>query len=246
MNILPILVKNSQDISLVELQGHAVITARDMAKALNYKDERAIHKITSRHKKSFMDAGLINPENGDKLNPHFDTCVVNLTPQLLDTLNQGRVLRVFSKRGALKVCMKSNQPKAVVVQDMLIDLYEKVESGQLVGAARFARIIEDVTKEMVFLKKEISYLKQRPPVNINLPDDEALPIAIERKIRGRSLSKIARNKEARELAVSLLSDGLMYEEVTAELNERISGFRTSRSAVGRFWQLWRRGYLKHN
>ena len=46
--------------------------------------------------------------------------------------------------------MKSNPTKAVQVQDMLLDLFEKVESGHLVGLARFSRVLET---EYVFSRR---------------------------------------------------------------------------------------------
>jgi len=154
----------------------------------------------------------------------------------------------YTREGCNMLSTVLNTPLAIQRSIQIMRAFSAIEREVETGVSfgRFSSLLKEFAEDVRSLKQDVTQLKQRPPVNINLPDDEALPIAIERKIRGRSLSKIARNKEARELAVSLLSDGLMYEEVRDELNKNITGFTTSRSAVGRFWQLWRMGYLKHN
>ncbi|KQC09407.1 MAG: hypothetical protein APR55_10315 [Methanolinea sp. SDB] len=155
---------------------------------------------------------------------------------------------MFTKRGALKVCMKSNQPKAVRVQDALIDLYEKVESGQLIGAQRFGRVIEALTGQIAEMKRDLAHLKSRPPIMMNLPDDTALPVSIERK-RGHSTPFLGgfRHKEVRDMVLALRRQSYTYGAITAAVKEAFPekpDRHVSRSAVHRFCQKARDGRLK--
>ena len=138
--LLPVLAQR-EDMRIVEVDGQPVVTARDMARALEYADERSVHRIYNRNKDSFR-------ERGHQFDSPYDTGVVNLT-----TPSGDQMIRYFTKRGALKVCMKSNQPKAVAVQEALIDLYEQVERGELVSAG----YLQDVVRE---LKSEINRLSR--------------------------------------------------------------------------------------
>ncbi|SHJ59222.1 BRO family protein [Desulfofundulus thermosubterraneus] len=121
-NVLPVLAERSE-VRIVEVDGQPVVTARDLARALGYQKERAILNLVNRNKESFTDRDtfviklMTNPQGGD---PY---------------------VRVFTKRGALKVCMKSNQPRAVMVQEILIDLYEAVERGNLVPVQQLSQLI---------------------------------------------------------------------------------------------------------
>jgi excisionase family DNA binding protein len=109
-DLMPVLAQRD-DMRIVEVEGQPVVTARDLARALEYRQEWAIHNLYNRNKESFTekDVGVIN----------------------LMTPSGEQQVRYFTKRGALKVCMKSNQPRAVAVQEMLIDLYEAVEGRRL-------------------------------------------------------------------------------------------------------------------
>jgi len=141
MDMLPVLAQRN-DMRIVEVDGQPVVTARDLARALGYSKDDAVVKIYARNMGSFTDRDSfvvdmrrftpklgVNPQGGD---PH---------------------IRMFTKRGALKVCMKSNQPRAVAVQEALIDLYEQVERGQLVSVG----YLQDAIRE---LKSEVGRLSQ--------------------------------------------------------------------------------------
>lgn len=130
--LLPVLAQR-EEMRIVEVDGQPVVTARDLARALEYKNERAVTTIYYRNKDSFKES---------------DVMVLNLS-----TIQGERETVVLTKRGALKVCMKSNQPRAVAVQEALIDLYEQVERGQLVSAG----YLQDVVRE---LKSEVSRLSR--------------------------------------------------------------------------------------
>lgn len=123
--LLPVLAQDG-DLSVVSVDGQPVVTARALARALGYRYENAVRRLLSRNKASFRERGghIDSPlEN----NTMYDTGEVEL-----QTVGGAQKVRYFTKRGALKICMKSNQPRAIQVQEMLIDLYEAVESRRLV------------------------------------------------------------------------------------------------------------------
>ncbi len=181
----------------------------------------------------------------------YDTALVQLyTPGRPDGNGGGGLqsVRVFTKRGAMKVCMKSNQPKAVMVQDMLLDLYEQVESGQLMGAERFGRMLEGLAQGLAALQQEVAHLKSRPPVHINLPDDTALPIVLERQ-RKHCCYFVGpfRFKEVRDMALTMRRAGHTYKDIVEAIRKRWPGEpekHTSRSSVQRLWANARTGKLK--
>lgn len=140
--LLPVLAQEGE-LSVVSIDGQPVVTARVLARALGYSREDAISRLYKRNETSFTDRDTfeidlrrfnvnltVNPQGGD---PH---------------------VRVFTKRGALKVCMKSNQPKAVMVQEMLIDLYEAVESRRLVPV----EALQEVQRRLDELATEVRRL----------------------------------------------------------------------------------------
>jgi prophage antirepressor-like protein len=259
MDMLPILVKNSSGMELVEVDGQAVVTAKNLANSLNYKDERSILRIFNRNKASFKDYGVFDLTGVcqtdtslrcGQIDHTLDTALVRfITPSASDGHGGGlQDVRVFTKRGALKVCMKSNQPKAVMVQDMLIDLYEKVESGQLIGAERFGRIFQNLVQEISSIKKDMALLKSQPPININLPDDTALPISLERR-RGQKpkIRGAFKIPEVRNMCISLCRMGKTGEEILSAIckmwpNEPDKW--PSSSALYRFWAKAKKGELK--
>jgi len=140
-DLLPVLAQKN-DMRIVEVEGQPVVTARDLARALGYSREDAISRLYKRNETSFTDR--------DTFEIDLRRFNVNLTVNL-----QGGDphVRVFTKRGALKICMKSNQPRAVMVQEALIDLYEQVERGQLVSVG----YLHDVVRE---LKSEVNRLSR--------------------------------------------------------------------------------------
>lgn len=112
-DLFPVLAQDGE-LTVVSVGGQPVVTARALARSLGYTHERAIVNLYNRNRDAFTER---------------DTFIINLmmNPQVGDPH-----VRVFTKRGALKICMKSNQPRAVQVQEMLLDLYEAVESRRLV------------------------------------------------------------------------------------------------------------------
>ena len=265
MNTLPILIQNSKGMALVEVDGQAVITAKNMAEGLEYKNEKAIHVIITRNKESFRDAGVFDMTRGHQIDAPCDptggfqaeTPLAGFDTALVRMFVRGRSdgsgdgvqdVRVFTKRGALKVCMKSNQRRAVMVQEMLIDLYEKVEAGMLIGAERFGRAMETLSREMGELKKEIAHLKSQPPISITLPTDTALPIMLERgKRHSTKFYKGLKEQEVRNMILDFRKSGMEFREIVREIKEIFPGEPekwVSRSAAHRFWTNAKRGYLK--
>jgi len=144
--IMPVLAQQ-EDMRIVWVDGQPVVTARDLARALEYKEEGAIRIILHRNRESFKERGcqIETPFKNSELK--YDTGEVEL-----DTPGGRQRIRYFTKRGALKVIMKSNQPRAVAVQEALIDLYEQVERGELVSAG----YLQDAVRE---LRAEIGRLR---------------------------------------------------------------------------------------
>jgi prophage antirepressor-like protein len=271
MNPLPILAKNTSGMALVEVDGQAVVSASDLSKGLEYKDDKAVNRVFTRNQKSFRDFGLFDlsrdvqnespcvesTRGGQVDHPcsipkTCDTALVRvLTPGRPDGNGGGGLqdVRVFTKRGALKVCMKSNQPKAVQVQEMLIDLYEKVESGQLIGSERFGRVLTSVMQELSALKREVAHLRSQPPVAISLPTDRALPITLNRLGSHRSYTFHGglKHHEIRVFIITRRKQTATYTQIAQEIKEQWPDNpekHVSRSAIQRFWDRARQGRLK--
>lgn len=141
-SLMPVLAQR-EDMRIVEVDGHPVVTARDLARALQYKEERAVHIIFHRNRESFIEGGsqIENPFKNSELK--YDTGEVEV-----DTPGGPQKVRYFTKRGALKIIMKSNQPRAVAVQEALIDLYEQVERGELVSMGYLQDTVRDLRLEI--------------------------------------------------------------------------------------------------
>lgn len=152
-DLLPVLAQKN-DMRIVEVEGQPVVTARDLAKALEYRKDNAVTKIYDRDRNSFTDK---------------DSFVVDMRrfiPKVGMNLRGGDPhVRVFTKRGALKICMKSNQPRAVAVQEMLIDLYEAVEGRRMIPVEalqgvqqRLDELATEVRRLVVAQEAKIVYL----------------------------------------------------------------------------------------
>ncbi|ACV64876.1 prophage antirepressor [Desulfofarcimen acetoxidans DSM 771] len=158
-DLLPVLA-HRENMRIVEVDGQPVVTARDLARALEYSKDNAVAKIYDRNRDSFtnrdsfvVDMRKFVPKMGMNQVNNENRFDVNLTvnPQGGDPH-----IRVFTKRGALKICMKSNQPKAVAVQDALINLYEQVERGELVSAGYLQNVVRELKSEINRLSRLIA------------------------------------------------------------------------------------------
>jgi len=63
--------------------------------------------------------------------------------------------------------------------------------------------------------------------------------------RNQGLNAIERNKDAKKMAIELLENNLNYKQVYDELNRHIPNFKTSRSAICRFWINHRRNQMNN-
>ncbi len=123
---LPVLARNLKGMEVVEAGGVAVVTARNLAATLGYKCEKAVSLIFSRHKKVFREAPIYGIEHPSALRGPVDTGIIRL-----ETAGGVQDIRVFTIKGALKICAKSHQPKSMEVIEMIIDLYD--EAAKRIG-----------------------------------------------------------------------------------------------------------------
>lgn len=249
-NVLPVLAERSE-VRIVEVDGQPVVTARDLARALGYSQERNLHNLYYRNKASFTDR---------------DAGIVKLT-----TPSGEQPVLYFTKRGALKVCMKSNQPRAVMVQEILIDLYEAVERGNLVPVQQLSQLIvqqgqvvaqslqlmQAVQKEIrgqgqllsamqgqmeVVVQAVVTLLQRAAAARCTIPVPEAGPgedlrvtLQVKRqksaKSGRRSVSKLERLGVA-DLVTRLLGKGYSYQEIGEVL--KAQGISVGKSSIARF------------
>jgi len=156
--MLPVLAQDGE-LAVVSVDGQPVVTARALAWALGYAQDRNLRNLYNRNKQSFTerDAGIVE----------------------LTTPSGEQSVLYFTKRGALKICMKSNQPKAIMVQEMLIDLYEAVESRRLVPvealqefAGRLDKLAMEVRRLAEAQETQIVYLPR--PYKPRATDEDAV------------------------------------------------------------------------
>lgn len=172
--LLPVLAQRN-DMRIVEVDGQPVVTARDLARALGYSHiDKAVVNIFIRNRIGFKerDPQFDTPFNTGEMEIKERGSQIDSTKERKRTLNlrvpydTGEVeidtpggrqkVRYFTKRGALKICMKSNQPKAVAVQEALIDLYEQVERGQLVSVGYLQDAVRDLKGEIGRLSRLVT------------------------------------------------------------------------------------------
>jgi len=167
--MLPVLAQEGE-LAVVSVDGQPVVTARALARALGYAHENAVVRLFNRNRESFrevrsqIDSGVEKCDTGE---------IEIQTPAGV------RKVRYFTKRGALKICMKSNQPKAVMVQEMLIDLYEAVESRRLIPVEalqevqrRLDELVLEVRRLAAAQETKIVYLPR--PFRPKATDEEAV------------------------------------------------------------------------
>jgi len=98
-------------LAIIDRHGEPWLSARELARALGYADERGVLRIYSRNQEEFTDEM---------------TCVVNLTPQAKD---QRRDIRVFSPRGCHLIAMLSRTDRAKAFRRWVLDVLEAHISG---------------------------------------------------------------------------------------------------------------------
>lgn len=174
--LLPVLAQR-EDMRIVEVEGQPVVTARDLAVALGYSHERSVRILFNRNRVSFREFDTqINYKGGINLTLPYDTGEVEI-----QTLGGPQMVRYFTKRGALKVIMKSNQPRAVAVQEALIDLYEQVERGQLVSVGYLQDTVRDLRAEISRLRDLLPETKNALNIQVLYVPSRCRPRSIDDK-----------------------------------------------------------------
>lgn len=97
-----------------ERGGEYYTTAAEVADALGYADARKVSNLYNKRKGEFRDA---------------ETCVLKVRTQ-----GQSRSVRVFSPRGAMKVAILAETEKAAEFRDWILDVMEKLRTGERVLA----------------------------------------------------------------------------------------------------------------
>jgi len=111
--IVPFRPVSAQEIDGWEVVEDKWVTARELAQQLGYNKRQSVTDIYNAHKNFFIE--------------EKDSVVLNLRT----TDGKKYDTRCFSFSGGLKICRYSNQPKADDVMQALIDLGDKVRSGEL-------------------------------------------------------------------------------------------------------------------
>lgn len=150
----------------------------------------------------------------------------------------------FAREGCNMLSAVLNTPVAIARSIQIMRAFTAMERGE----SEAMTVLKELASEVKALKQEVCHLKASPPVNINLPDDAALPIAIERsKHHGRQLRGAFRFSDVRDLIFRLRREGLHFEEIAQKLKETWPDDPkrwTSRSSIHRYWQKAKWGLLK--
>ncbi|NRP68917.1 BRO-N domain-containing protein, partial [Xylella fastidiosa] len=96
---------SGQSLSIIDRDGTPYLSARELAHALGYADERSVLRIYARRTDEFTDQM---------------TCVVKLTPQG----EQARDIRIFSPRGCHLVAMFARTSVAAAFRRWVLDVLE--------------------------------------------------------------------------------------------------------------------------
>ncbi|SFI59687.1 BRO-N domain-containing protein [Albimonas pacifica] len=113
--MLDLLTFEDTEIEVIRRDGEMWFTARDLAEALGYADDRAVHRLYQRNEDEFT-ADM--------------SCTVKLTVQgdlsgQSDHAGQRREVRVFSLRGAHLVAMLAKTERAKAFRRWVLDLIEE-------------------------------------------------------------------------------------------------------------------------
>ncbi|NMR01612.1 hypothetical protein HJ420_10495 [Xylella fastidiosa] len=105
---------SGKSLSIIDRDGVPYLSARDLARALGYADERSVLRIYARRADEFTEQM---------------TCVVKLTPQG----EQARDIRIFSPRGCHLVAMFARTSVATAFRRWVLDVLEVLPSIRKTG-----------------------------------------------------------------------------------------------------------------
>ncbi|WP_434458796.1 Bro-N domain-containing protein [Xylella fastidiosa] len=105
---------SGQSLSIIDRDGTPYLSARELARALGYADERSVLRIYARRTDEFTEQM---------------TCVVKLTPQG----EQARDIRIFSPRGCHLVAMFARTSVAAAFRRWVLDVLEVLPSIRKTG-----------------------------------------------------------------------------------------------------------------
>ncbi|RWA32195.1 phage antirepressor protein [Xylella fastidiosa subsp. fastidiosa] len=106
---------SGKSLSIIDRDGTPYLSARELARALGYADERSVLRIYARRADEFTEQM---------------TCVVKLTPQG----EQARDIRIFSPRGCHLVAMFARTSVAAAFRRWVLDVLEVLPSIRKTGS----------------------------------------------------------------------------------------------------------------
>lgn len=150
----------------------------------------------------------------------------------------------FTREGCNMLSAVLNTPMAIERSIQIMRAFSAMERGETASIS----ILREMADRLAAMDGRIKEIESRPPVNINLPDDAALPISIERKRQHSChFRKGLKFPEVREFIIKLRRAGHTLDEVTQAVKDRWPDkpeIHVTRAALGRFWVNVRSGKLK--
>jgi hypothetical protein len=151
----------------------------------------------------------------------------------------------FTREGCNQLSAVLKTPAAVARSVQIMRSFSAMERGE----TAMQGVLEKIADVVSDLSERVKDLESKPSVNINLPDDTALPIAIERKFSlTRGFEKRAyRFPEVREMILSMRRQGrsfLAIEQAIKATWPDKPEKHVSKSSIHRFWTRAKKGKLK--
>ncbi|KXB17692.1 BRO-N domain-containing protein [Xylella fastidiosa] len=139
---------SGQSLSIIDRDGMPYLSARELACALGYADERSVLRIYARRTDEFTEQM---------------TCVVKLTPQG----DQARDIRLFSPRGCHLVAMFARTSVAAAFRRWVLDVLEVLPSIRKTGSytATGTLVNDDALCAIWFLCDHFKKLHEMSRVN---------------------------------------------------------------------------------
>ncbi|HHW4670716.1 MAG: Bro-N domain-containing protein [Xylella fastidiosa subsp. multiplex] len=134
---------SGKSLSIIDRDGTPYLSARELARALGYADERSVLRIYARRTDEFTEQM---------------TCVVKLTPQG----EQARDIRIFNPRGCHLVAMFARTSVAAAFRRWVLDVLEVLPSIRKTGSytATGTLVNDDVLYAIWFLCRQFKTLHE--------------------------------------------------------------------------------------